>query len=792
MIQWLESKKLRQLYHGFLSVLASVGFVYACNAYFKLEINLLIILFLCIMFTTGILLFQTSKNKSFMFLMIVIVAAVFFMIGKLKGFSYSNQINKVYQWFLDYINKVEEINSFYCLLVIAVLCLIACIGFYLLSLNMKTRAFTVLLFGVILIRAVFIEATVPKLTAAIFLLYFGSIVTELSHYYCNQNKGEEYRNAAILLVPIVVIFAMIAAVLPASKEPIEWKGVKAAAAEVYSFFEEFSYWIQHNGEDDLYSLKSLGFEEGDGGLGGDVAPVDETMFYIKQSKKNKEPVYIRGAVKDLYSGRKWIYSDEDFVKDNDYSMDLMERIYYLYLSECKAVENIDLCSSLDLTVTFDGFRTKTIFYPINSRYIRLKATDGEHEFSNGNFLFEKSRKRNTEYDVNFLEWNINHPSLQEYLRSKDREEINDKTLKPDLWEANEIDTLFKQYFQTSHIQKKFFFTEISDKMKSRQENIEKQYLDLPENLPKRVYELAAQVTKDCGNDYDKLLAIQGYLRQYPYTLNPGGVPEDKDFVDYFLFEGQKGYCTYYASAMAVMSRCIGIPTRYVEGFLIKPDSKRNYTVLGSNAHSWTEVYLSGFGWIVMEATPGYGGSHGNWSTQTNMESANGQTYDAAPQIDVQPIDYNDVTGEETERKSPAWAVNATIIALLGGILIGFSVFIFKIERRKRKYSKSDVRERIRMDMKELLFYLLALHYHFKKNETVTSMIGQVKGLEGETKIAFTDCFYVFMKARYSDFEISEKESLLVSQVLKQTKQYVIQNESRIRTMVRQMQWVLQS
>ena len=792
MIQWLKSKKIRQLYHGFLSVLASAGFVYACNANFELEINLLIILFLCFIFTTGILLFQASKNKSIMLIMIVIVAAVIFVFGKLKGFSYINQINKVYQWFIAYANKNEEINSFYCLLLIAVLCLLASIVFYLLSLSMKTRVFTVLLFGIILMRFVFIETTVPKLCAGIFLIYFGSIITELAHRYCNQNKGEEYRNSAILLVPIVVIFAIIAAALPSAKEPIEGKRVKAAAGEVYNFFEEISYRVRHNGEDDLYSLKSLGFEEGDGGLGGDVAPVDQIMFYVKQNKNNKEPVYIRGAVKDLYSGRKWNYSEKNIVIDNDYSIELMERMYYLYLSELKAVENIDLCSRLDLTVTFDEFRTKTIFYPENSRFIKFKLNDETVEYLNGNFLFEKSKKRNLEYEISSLEWNIKHPALQEYFRSKEREEINNKVIKSDMWDSEEDVTLFKQNYAMVYIPKQYFFNDFIKIMKNRQKNIEKQYLSLPKDLPKRVYELANEITKDCQNDYDKLLAIQAYLRQYPYILNPGGVPEDKDFVDYFLFEGQKGYCTYFASAMAVMSRCIGIPSRYVEGFLIKPDSKKNYAVLGSNAHSWTEVYLNGFGWIVMEATPGYGGSHGSWTTQTTMEGAHGQIYDTAPHIDVQPIDYTDVTGEETERKSPAWAVNAAAIALLGGVVIGFSVFIFKVESRKRKYSKSDVRERIRMDMKELLFYLPALHYHFKQNETVTTMISQVKGLERETEIAFADCFYVFMKARYSDFEISEKESLLVSQVLKQTKQYVIQNESRIRTWVRRMQWVLQS
>ena len=134
------------------------------------------------------------------------------------------------------------------------------------------------------------------------------------------------------------------------------------------------------------------------------------------------------------------------------------------------------------------------------------------------------------------------------------------------------------------------------------------YLQLPDTLPQRVIDLAHDITRYYYTDYDKIRALQEFLIQFPYTLNPGPVPQDRDFVDYFLFDGQMGYCVYYASAMVVLTRAIGIPARYVEGFLLPParDPETGlFSVTNRDAHAWAEVYLEGFGWIIVETTAPY-------------------------------------------------------------------------------------------------------------------------------------------------------------------------------------------
>jgi transglutaminase-like putative cysteine protease len=130
------------------------------------------------------------------------------------------------------------------------------------------------------------------------------------------------------------------------------------------------------------------------------------------------------------------------------------------------------------------------------------------------------------------------------------------------------------------------------------------YLDLPDELPGRVRDLAVNLTIEQPTPYDKVMAIQNYLRQFPYSLKVPGAPTNRDVADYFLFELQKGYCDYYATTMAVMVRAVGIPSRLVTGFSTGTYdyNAHRFVVVQANSHSWVEVYFPGIGWVEFEPT----------------------------------------------------------------------------------------------------------------------------------------------------------------------------------------------
>jgi transglutaminase-like putative cysteine protease len=136
------------------------------------------------------------------------------------------------------------------------------------------------------------------------------------------------------------------------------------------------------------------------------------------------------------------------------------------------------------------------------------------------------------------------------------------------------------------------------------------YTSLPASLPPRVGELAQEVAGDEPTAYDQARALELFLRQYPYSLDVELPPENTDPVDFFLFDLQSGYCDYYASAMAVMARTLGLPARVAVGYLAQPaDANGVQTIYQINGHSWAEIYFPEYGWIEFEPTAAFPSLH---------------------------------------------------------------------------------------------------------------------------------------------------------------------------------------
>jgi transglutaminase-like putative cysteine protease len=131
------------------------------------------------------------------------------------------------------------------------------------------------------------------------------------------------------------------------------------------------------------------------------------------------------------------------------------------------------------------------------------------------------------------------------------------------------------------------------------------YLTLPANMPDRIKGLAAEWTKGLTSPHDKALAIEKHLRtEFRYDLaSPSG--RAKQPLDDFLFETRRGHCEFYSTAMAVMLRTVGVPSRNVTGFIGGSYNRfgRFYAVRQGDAHSWVEAYIDDRGWLTFDPTP---------------------------------------------------------------------------------------------------------------------------------------------------------------------------------------------
>jgi transglutaminase-like putative cysteine protease len=139
------------------------------------------------------------------------------------------------------------------------------------------------------------------------------------------------------------------------------------------------------------------------------------------------------------------------------------------------------------------------------------------------------------------------------------------------------------------------------------EIIQAMYLD-DSRVTERVRALAEELTADAANPYEAATALATYLRRdqsFTYSTSAPIPGADEDLVDFFLFaeNGRIGFCQYYASAMAVMARAVGIPARVATGFAPgERVEEGRFLVREANSHAWAELYFPGYGWQIFEST----------------------------------------------------------------------------------------------------------------------------------------------------------------------------------------------
>jgi transglutaminase-like putative cysteine protease len=191
------------------------------------------------------------------------------------------------------------------------------------------------------------------------------------------------------------------------------------------------------------------------------------------------------------------------------------------------------------------------------------------------------------------------------------------------------------------------------------------YLALPSTLPERVELLAQEVTSEAETSYDQALALEAFLRGFAYDLEIGPPPAGRDVIDYFLFDAQAGYCDYYASAMVVMARSLGIPARLAVGYATGDygANERAFVVRESDAHSWPELYFPGVGWVRFEPTAAL--------SQPDRVVPSGQPpiYAAGDSAQVQ-ADLQTMREDEIVRRRLGWlamAAAAMLLALAGWV-----------------------------------------------------------------------------------------------------------------------------
>lgn len=211
--------------------------------------------------------------------------------------------------------------------------------------------------------------------------------------------------------------------------------------------------------------------------------------------------------------------------------------------------------------------------------------------------------------------------------------------------------------------------------------VQDRFLQLPDTITPETLALAEELTAGQANPYDKALVVRDYLRtNINYNDQIDAPPQDVEPIHHVLFGIKEAYCTYYASAMAVMLRSQGIPARVVSGYALGEydEPSQSYRVRAANAHTWVEVYFPNFGWIHFEPTqtipvaerPTTGGE----LTSAVQEAAAPEPESLLPEEDLNDVEradgLTDGLGDLNARRG-FWAENGWQIAV-GGLLLAIA------------------------------------------------------------------------------------------------------------------------
>ena len=760
MIILFKERILNYILNFTLSVLAAFCFSYTIvNALYGIETSSYYVFISVLIIITLLSLMFINKISAVISLVVFLIATVtLYYLFEEKSQEIFAEIKIVYDYLPFYAFKKlkpDEVMEFY---IVSFIILLISIFSYMFTLR-RLSFYTFIASGILIfVVQKIIESNIEYLSFYIFI--FISLVYYIRHIYLNSIKNNYYSPRQFLFLlnalPFCILMFTISFFVPHSSEPVnsEWLNDKA-----YIIYQNTRTKIGDflNTGNNYFSFYSSGFDENKRELGSSIH-LDDTIVLEVESDSRE---YLRGTAKEKYDGSSWLETLDELepISGNNEIKTEIEEIFSInnnFLSD----ENLTHKEFIqryfynkNINIVYKNINTRCLFAPLRPHKIHLPATDFSDSVfvkGNGTIVAENKISEGFEYSVEFYRPKLNN---------------------------NYFNTLLLNYNEHSNTLLPFLRKPQEDRIVL----LHNLYTSLPDSIPERVYNLAYKLTKDYSTKYEKSKAIESYLVQnYPYTLSPEQRPKDMDFVDHFLFESREGYCTYYASAMVVLARCVNIPARYVEGYVMPraPRSGNIYDVTNQQAHAWVEVYFNNIGWITFEPTSPFNSAFYESSDFTGvfdpdfLNDPEMQDYidtlparpspepTAIPTVETTPEPNLPSDDNPTPSQDEKVKINTTLITILLVLFIIISYFIVIIIRRKmriKKYLKLSPKESIISFYKYFIQLFQYAGYHVNPGETPFMFSKKIDMHFSFSPITFSRVTDLFVLSKYSKNKLNEKD-----------------------------------
>ncbi len=278
-----------------------------------------------------------------------------------------------------------------------------------------------------------------------------------------------------------------------------------------------------------------------------------------------------------------------------------------------------------------------------------------------------------------------------------------------------------------------------------------------------------------GMEYNASLFYTEYARRIAkylsdnmvYTLNPTA-PETEDTmssVERFLFVTKEGYCVQYATAATLLLRSVGVPTRYVEGY-IAPKFTRNEAedrvgnylcnVKDSNAHAWCEIYLENYGWLTTEVTsPYYSEMYDPYETVNyNRGDSSSATVPETPIVE----DIEEVEDEDTLWDLYGDIIITVLITAAIATAVIYVLYRFFKNREAMRYRHTEMLKKAKQHLTEV-DERKAISSALYDNLRRTAAVFDVKPMTGETPMEYTHRLDMRFKVKNEDGSLGAAEAV---------------------------------
>lgn len=747
--------------HGYpclLSMLLCIAVLSLTNNYFGLGVNEGMLLLLVFFWVLILRCFDHIKKNVLPYLIILVLAAIIVLLCFLYKISISTIITSYTSWFNQTITDGKSKSIGYSSVTMIFLLIITSIPIYLLQKKLFLRIIgAVMIFSVLLFLG-FMQQLTTKLGVVSLLLYIFLALVEIRITSFYKKERSVPSMAMTFLVPCGLLLSLILLLLPASEKPMEWRAIKrcinAVSNSVESLVTNIDLWVHPNKKE--FSLNFAGYSE-KSKIGGSISDSDELAISLKTHTLSRIPLYLNGNVKNKFDGEKW--EDTVSYKKDEYTEAELDSLELLYAIDREGLteEYSSIISNRSYSVTYEGISTRTLFYPLKVLNIDLTRRKDTYSDDTANFRFRDIKSKGVNYSFQYLNMNLDSTYFNQFITNQAGFQYRNEDFASFLQFRDDIAN--KKYPITYKVSE-----QLLELLKLRRDRIYADYLNVNEGLPKRVSDLSYEITKDCRNDYEKCKVIEKFFFNYTYSTILKEPDEGHDLVDYLVFESKEGYCTYYATAFAMMARCIGIPTRYVQGFRVPSSEEGNqfsYYVYNKDAHAWPEAYIEGIGWIPFEPTPSfYDYRYQPWGSDNGIGNGTVITPSIGAQYDYSK--YQKLLEQEESEYQTARSTYRSISVIAGIVVLlifsgVFLYYILRIQLFNRSYRKANLVKRVYQDIKAVLLMAEFLGKGIDQSETFQCFIKRLALEHSMDEIEVVSIIEIFQKIRYNEEEPSFEE-----------------------------------